>query len=87
MTGLKHAAEGLHLKAEGVQASREALPDVATPALAWSRGNHFVAVLSLTGRGETGTATIHDPNEASEKVISQESLLQSCSGYLLTLRR
>lgn len=87
LAGLKRAAEGLGLRAEGVQASREALPDLPMPAVAWSHGDHFVAVLALKGRGERGTAVVHDPNETFTRTVSQERLLQACSGYLLTLRR
>ena len=89
LAGLKRAAVALHLKAEAVQTSREALPDMPMPAIAWDRGygGHYVAVLSLQGRGESATALVHDPNEPAEHRISQESLLQSCGGYLLLLRR
>lgn len=87
LQGLKTAAQSVLLKAEGVQVGREALPDQPMPAIAWSHGDHFIAVLSMKGRGENGTAVIHDPNEAAERTVSQEVLLQSCSGYLLTLRR
>jgi len=87
MAGLKRAAEGLHLKAEGVQAGRQALPRVTTPALAWVHGNHFISVLALAGEGEGGTAVIHDPNEPAERTIAQEELLQMSGGYLLTLHR
>jgi hypothetical protein len=87
LQGLKRAAESLKLKAEGVQASREALPDVTTPAIAWTHRDHFITLLALSGRGEGGTATIRDPNEPHERTISQESLLQSSGGYLLTLSR
>src|SRR5207247_847102 len=48
-SGLKHAAQSVGLKAEGVQAGRTALPDLVTPALAWVHGDHFIAVLSLHG--------------------------------------
>ena len=87
MAGLKSAAEGLHLKAEGIQAGREALAKISTPALGWCHGDHWIAVLSLKGEGENGTAVIHDPNEAAERTIAQERLLQMSGGYLLTLRR
>jgi hypothetical protein len=87
MAGLKRAAEQLKLKAEGVQASREALRDLPVPAIAWSHGNHFLTVLAWNGRGEFGTALVHDPNEAAPRTVSQEKLLQASSGYLLTLRR
>ena len=87
MAGLKHAAEALKLKVVGVQSSREALPDQALPAIGWSHGNHYIAVLSWNGRGDSGTATIRDPNEAAPRTLSQEKLLQATGGYLLTLRR
>jgi hypothetical protein len=85
--GLKNAGEALHLKCEALQVSRDALPDLPTPAIAWVHENHFVTVLALQGRGESGVAIIRDSNEASAKTISQELLLQSSSGYLLTLHR
>jgi ABC-type bacteriocin/lantibiotic exporter with double-glycine peptidase domain len=75
----------MHLKAEGVQVSREVLPDQPLPSIAWYHGDHYVAVLALNGRGEGGTALIHDPNDPAPKTVSQESLLQSSSGVLLTL--
>jgi hypothetical protein len=87
LAGLKRAAESLHLNAEGLQTGREALPGLPMPAIAWVHGDHYVAVLALSGRGESGTATVHDPNEPTEKTASQESLLQDCGGYLLTLSR
>jgi hypothetical protein len=87
LAGLKRAAESLHLRAEGLQAGRDALPGLPMPAIAWVHGDHYVAVLALSGRGESGTATVHDPNEPTEKTASQENLLQDCGGYLLTLSR
>jgi ABC-type bacteriocin/lantibiotic exporter with double-glycine peptidase domain len=87
MQGLKKAAESVHLKAEGVQVSREALPDQPLPSICWFHGDHYVCLLAMNGRGESGTALIHDPNEAQPKTVSQESLLQSSAGVLLTLRR
>ncbi len=56
-------------------------------ANAWVKGNHFVAVLSFSGRGENGTVIIHDPNQAQTETLSQEQLLQQCGGYLLLLSR
>ena len=87
LAGLQGAATQLGLKAEGVQVSREALPDMNMPALAYVNGNHFVAVLNVQGRGENATARIHDPNKAEEETISQERLLRLCSGYLLLVRK
>ena len=87
MAGLTTAAKQVGLKAEGVQVSREALPQQPLPAIAYVNGNHFIVVLKLQGEGENATATIHDPNDASAVSISQEQLLRQCSGYLLLLHR
>ena len=87
MAGLTAAAKGMGLKAEGVQVSREALPRVGMPALAWVDQDHYVAVLSMSGEGESGTAVIHDPNTASAVTIPQEQLLRLCGGYLLLVHR
>jgi ABC-type bacteriocin/lantibiotic exporter with double-glycine peptidase domain len=86
MQGLKRAAVSAHLKAEGVQVAREALPDQPV-SVAWFHGDHYVAVLGFNGRGESGTALIHDPNDAAPRIVSQESLLQSSAGVLLALHR
>ena len=85
LAGLATAAQAVGLKAEGVQVSREALPEVETPALAYVNGNHFIAVLALSGKGKNATARVQDPNAAGEATISQERLLRLCSGYLLLL--
>ena len=85
--GLAQAAKAVGLQAEGVQVSREALPDVDMPALAYVNGNHFVLVEKMLGRGESGTVRLHDPNHAQEDTISQERLLRLCSGYLLLVRK
>lgn len=87
MAGLTAAAKGVGLKAEGVQVSREALARVEMPALAWVNQDHYVAVLSISGEGESGTAVIHDPNAASAVTIPQEQLLRLCGGYLLLVHR
>jgi hypothetical protein len=87
LQGLKRAAESVGLKAEGVQVSREALPDQPLPSICWFHGDHYACLLALTGRGESGTALIHDPNDPVPIVVSLEDLLQSSSGVLLTLRR
>ncbi|MCW3053715.1 MAG: ATP-binding cassette protein, partial [Chthonomonadales bacterium] len=83
MDGLQQAAQKLGLRAEGVQVSREALPDISTPAIAWDRRQHFIVVLALSGNGESAKARIHDPNRPTEETISQENLLQRCGGFLL----
>ena len=89
MEGLAKAAQAVGLQAEGVQVSREALANVQTPCLAWiDQGpGHYVAVLSLQGEGDQGTATIHDPNQPYEQTIAQEQLLRLSGGYLLLLHR
>ena len=87
LAGLANAAKFVGLKAEGVQVSREALPDQDMPAVAYVNSNHFIAVLSTQGQGERGTAVIHDPNNVGEETIPQERLLRLCSGYLLLLHK
>jgi hypothetical protein len=87
LAGLQQAAQKLGLKAEGVQVSREALPDVSPPAIAWDQRRHFIVLLALSGSGESGIATLHDPNRPAEEKISQESLLQRCGGVLLLVHR
>jgi ABC-type bacteriocin/lantibiotic exporter with double-glycine peptidase domain len=87
LAGLQQAAQKLGLQAEGVQVSRDALPDTALPAIAWMNRDHYVALLALSGSGESATATIHDPNKAGEETLSQEQLLQRCGGYLLLVHR
>ena len=87
MAGLKRAAESVKLKAEGLQASREALADVPLPAVGFWQGSHYITVLEWRGRGESGTALIQDPNEDKARLISDEKLVQSTSGYFLSLRR
>lgn len=87
MAGLAYAAQTVGLKAEGVQVSREALAGLDSPAVAWTHGNHFIAVLSVAGRGEDATACIHDPNQAQEETLAQERLLQASSGMMLLLHR
>jgi hypothetical protein len=87
LAGLQQAAQKLGLKAEGVQVSREALPDVSMPAIAWDRRQHFIVLQTITGSGDGGTATIHDPNRSGTETISQESLLQRCGGVLLLIHR
>lgn len=87
MEGLAAAAKSLGLQTDGVQTGREALPKLRLPAIAWCNRGHFIAVLKLSGSGETGTATIRDPNEAHEETISQEVLLRRSGGYLLLVHR
>jgi ABC-type bacteriocin/lantibiotic exporter with double-glycine peptidase domain len=89
MAGLAKAAEAVGLQTEGVQVTREALPEVETPAIAWEEpnGGHYVALLRLEGSGEGATAVIKDPNGGGEQTIGQEQLLQRCGGYLLLVRK
>jgi ABC-type bacteriocin/lantibiotic exporter with double-glycine peptidase domain len=88
MEGLANAAQGLGLKAEGIQTGRDALAHIQTPAVAWC-GNHFIAILEISGGpGDAGTARIHDPNNTNEETITQEALLRrSEGGYLLMVHR
>ena len=87
MAGMAKAAQSAGWKTEGVQVSREALPETSLPAIAWVDGNHYVSLLEMSGRGAEGTALIQDPSKPESETISQEKLLQRCGGYLLLLKR
>jgi ABC-type bacteriocin/lantibiotic exporter with double-glycine peptidase domain len=62
---------------------KAALEQLSPPAIVWVDGNHYVALLSVTGE----RATIHDPNQPTEEVIPIQELLQRSGGVLLTLSR
>ena len=81
LAGLEKAAKTVGLQADGVQVDRDALKQLNKPAVAWLDGNHYVALLSVDG----DTATIHDPNDASEKQVAVSDLLPRTGGILLTL--
>ncbi len=81
LAGLAHAAKSLGLKASGVQMDKDALAHLSHPALAWVDGNHYLAVLHVSG----DTATIHDPNKETKEEISLSDLLARSGGVLLTL--
>jgi hypothetical protein len=87
LEGLKCAAEAVGVQAEGVQVSREALAEVALPAIAWVQERHYVVLLKLEGSGEQATATIYDPNKADAETLPREQFLRLCSGYLLLLQK
>ena len=87
MAGLQQAAQKLGLKAEGVQVSREALPDISPPALVWLHRDHYAVLTDIQGRGEEGACTVRDPNDPKEQTWPQEKLLQQSSGVLLLLHR
>ena len=81
LAGLEKAAKAVGLQADGVQVDRDALKQLNKPAVSWLDGNHYVALLSVEG----DTATIHDPNDASEKQVNVSDLLSHSGGILLTL--
>ena len=81
LAGLEKAAKAVGLQANGVQVDRDALKQLNKPAVAWLDGNHYVALLSVDG----DLATIHDPNDASEKQVNVSDLLPRTGGILLTL--
>lgn len=83
LEGMVRAAKSIGLEAEGVQVDRTALMQLDTPAIAWVDGDHFLAVLSVSG----DDSTIHDPNRAKEESIQTEELLRRSGGILLKLRR
>ncbi|MCW3100316.1 MAG: Peptidase family [Chthonomonadaceae bacterium] len=87
MAGLQQAAQKLGLKAEGVQVSREALPDISPPAIVWLHRDHYAVLTGIWGRGDEAHCTIRDPNQPGEENWLQEKLLQQSSGVLLLLHR
>lgn len=87
MEGLAKAAKRVGLEAEGIQTSREGLPGLKMPAIAWYRGSHFVAVLTVSGSGDDGKAVIRDPNVPQDETIPTEALLRRSGGYLLLVHR
>jgi hypothetical protein len=83
MEGLAKAAEKLGFKADGIQVDLDGLKQLRDPAIAWTNGNHYVAVLKVRG----DSITIHDPNKQEEEVIAAEELLKHSGGILLTVSR
>jgi hypothetical protein len=87
MAGLQQAAQKLGLKAEGVQVSREALPDVSPPAIIWLHHNHYAVLTGISGRGDQAQCSVFDPNHRGEETWLQEQLLQQSGGFLLLIHR
>lgn len=87
MAGLAEASRKLGLKAEGMQAGREALSQIEMPAIAWINADHYIAVFSTSGEGVEATVVVQDPNKTGEETIPLEKLLRLCSGYLLLVYR
>ncbi len=83
LEGLAKAAEAQGFKAEGIQVNLAALKELQGPAVAWTNGNHYVAVLKVDG----DAVTIHDPNHHEQEVIATEELLKRSGGILLTVSR
>lgn len=82
LEGLARAAKGMGLKAKGVQMDRQALAQLSSPALAWVDGNHYIAVLSVSG----DAASVHDPNTPQKEEMTLDDLLRRSGGVLLTLQ-
>jgi hypothetical protein len=89
LEGLTKAAKSIGIKAEGIQADKDALARIPVPAIAWWQGNHFVAVLKISESLLDGkqTAQIHDPNKPEPETIPLETLLAQSGGILLTLEK
>ena len=81
LEGLKRAAHSIGLEAQGVQLDLQALKQLDTPALLWADGNHFIAVLRISG----DTASVRDPNSEKEEVVETEGLLRRSGGILLKI--
>lgn len=82
LAGLARAAKAQGLKAKGVQMDRQALSQLSSPALAWVDGNHYIAVLSVSG----DAASVHDPNKPQKEDMTLDDLLRRSGGVLLTLQ-
>lgn len=83
LAGLAKAAKAQGWKAAGVQVDRQALAQMSGPAIAWIDGDHYIAVLSVSG----DTATVHDPNKPQKEEMALDDLLRRCGGIVLTLSR
>jgi hypothetical protein len=83
LDALEAAAKSKGLKAEGVQMDGKALTKLDKPAIAWVDGDHYLAVLSVSGEN----ATVHDPNKPGEEVIPTDTLLRRSGGILLMISR
>ena len=81
LAGMERAAASCGLRAEGVQMDKNALANLSCPALAWVDGNHYVAVLSVSG----DHSLIHDPNKSEQEEIPITTLLARSGGVLLVL--
>ena len=87
MTGMVRAAKAAGFNALAVQAGRTGFAKLPMPAVAWVYGDHYIAVLSMHGRGQTGTATVWDPNALVPVTLSQQSLLRMSGGIMLLLKQ
>jgi len=87
LEGLARAARDAGFTAEGVQMDERALASLASPAIAWVDGDHYIAVLGIRHRlfGGGNTALIHDPNQRREEVVPLDDLMRRSGGVLLTL--
>jgi hypothetical protein len=84
LAGLAKAAQSVGFKADGVQMDKFALMNLNSPAISWTDGNHYVAVLSVKG----DTATVRDPNKSGEEDMplgGPTGLLARSGGMLLVL--
>jgi ABC-type bacteriocin/lantibiotic exporter with double-glycine peptidase domain len=83
LAGLERAAKAEGLHAEGVQMDLNALKRMEGGGLSWVDGDHFVALLSVSGED----ARIRDPNHAEEETIPTEALLRRSGGIVLKISR
>jgi hypothetical protein len=86
LAGMEKAAKALGFAgARGVQMDGDALARLASPAVAWMDGSHYVAVLAVNARRET--ATVLDPNHPGKEgeSIALRDLLARSGGVLLVL--
>jgi ABC-type bacteriocin/lantibiotic exporter with double-glycine peptidase domain len=83
LAALAKAARSLGLRADGIQVDLAALNALSSPDVVWVDGNHYVALLEVSG----GKATIRDPNRSGEEAVAAEELLRRSGGVLLRLER
>jgi len=83
LAGLANAARSVGWNAVGVEMDEQAIRTLKGPAIAWVDGNHYIAVLSVSG----SNACIHDPNKLRKETISVGALSKRSHGIFLLLTR
>ena len=61
----------------------DAIRALKEPAIAWVDGDHYIAVLSVSG----SVACVHDPNKLRKESVSVTTLSKRSQGVFLLLLR